>query len=157
GGDDVRSRIDGEHAGHLLCGADVDLLDFPMGVAAANDDRMGEVWKCHIVGVAAATLYQGRVFLARDGLADGKFLDRPGAGIVVHVHGDAKGLGADRLLRVNSNQIADRDDTYKDGWRMSGSRCSILTGLPPKPAISRAIRRRCAVAAHWYTDLDLNQ
>ncbi len=47
-----------------------------MAVAAAHHHRIGLAGKADIIGIAAVTAKQHRIFAARHRLAYGKFLDR---------------------------------------------------------------------------------
>ena len=51
----------------------IDAADHAMGMATAQDCRIGLAGKIHIVRVGAGAPHQGRVFAATDRLADAEF------------------------------------------------------------------------------------
>ena len=71
---EVRRRDDHVHAGHLACTRSVDRAQLAVRHPAAHHDAVELAGAIQVVGIAALTAQQHRVLLARDRLADGKFL-----------------------------------------------------------------------------------
>ena len=84
---EIGAGIHAEHAGHVTCGGHVDLPDHAVRDAAAHDRRIGFARQRDVVGVAAVSAQQDRIFAARHRLSDAELHQGEAVRIVVQVHG----------------------------------------------------------------------
>ena len=73
---EIRGGIDREHSRHFPGRLGIDGAEHAVRVAAAHHHGVGLAGKADIIGIAAVTPKQHRIFDARHRLAHGKFLDR---------------------------------------------------------------------------------
>ena len=85
---EIRAGPDTEHARHRPGFGRVDALDQTVRHLAAHHHAIDLIFELDVVAVATLALQQGRVFLARHGLADAEFHQVEGIGGKRRVHGD---------------------------------------------------------------------
>ena len=85
-GGKIGAGIDAEHARHVARRRRIDALDHAMGNAAADHHGIGFAGELDVVGVAALSTHQHRVFGAPHRLADAEFHQRETLRVVLQIH-----------------------------------------------------------------------
>jgi len=83
---EIGAGIDPEHARHIARRRRVDAFDHAMGNAAADHHCVGFARELDVVGIAAPSPHQDRIFAARHRLPDPEFHHRKGLRIGLQIH-----------------------------------------------------------------------